>query len=68
MKTRPKLNIFIEPAEEGGFMAFIEELPNVCTQGETLDEVKVNLMDALEMVMDVNRELKSKQLRIPSPF
>ena len=68
MKTNMKFNIIIEPAEEGGFMAFIEEMPNVCTQGETLEEVKENLKDAFEMVMDANRELKSKQLRRPSPF
>lgn len=50
MQTSIKFNIIIEPAEEGGYMAFIEEMPNVCTQGETLEEVKENLMDALEMV------------------
>ncbi|MCC6725893.1 MAG: type II toxin-antitoxin system HicB family antitoxin [Saprospiraceae bacterium] len=52
-----KLNIIIEPSEEGGYMAFIEEMPNVCTQGETLEEVKENLMDALDMVLDAQREM-----------
>ena len=61
MKTRMKLNIIIEPAEEGGYMAFIEEMPNVCTQGETLDEVKENLKDALEMVLEAQRELSRRK-------
>ena len=60
MKAKMKLNAIIEPAEEGGYMAFIEEMPNVCTQGETLEEVKENLMDALELVLDAQRELNSK--------
>ena len=61
MQATIKLNIIIEPAEEGGFMAFIEEMPNVCTQGDSIVEVKENLMDALEMVLDVQRELSRKK-------
>ena len=60
MKTRMNFNIIIEPAEEGGYMAFIEEMPNVCTQGDTLEEVEDNLNDALEMVLETMRELNCK--------
>ena len=61
MQATIKLNIIIEPAEEGGVMAFIEEMPNVCTQGDSSVEVKENLMDALEMVLGVQRELSRKK-------
>lgn len=61
MKTKMKLSLIIEPAEEGGYMAFIEEMPNVCTQGETLDEVKENLKDALDMVLEAQRELSRRK-------
>ena len=61
MKAKIKFNIIIEPEEEGGYMAFIEEMPNVCTQGETLDEVKENLNDALEMVLEAQREISRKK-------
>jgi len=61
IKTSLKLNIVIEPAEEGGFIAYIEEMPNVLTQGETLEEVKENLVDALQMVLEVQRELSQKK-------
>lgn len=61
MQTSIKFNIIIEPAEEGGYMAFIEEMPNVCTQGETLEEVKENLKDALDMVLEAQRELSRRK-------
>jgi predicted RNase H-like HicB family nuclease len=42
------------------YIAWIEEIPGVNTQGETLKEAKENLAEALEMVLDVNRELSRK--------
>ncbi len=61
MQTTIKFNIIIEPAEAGGYMAFIEEMPNVCTQGDSIEEVKENLIDALEMVLDAQRELSRRK-------
>jgi predicted RNase H-like HicB family nuclease len=37
--------------EEGGFYATIRELPEVQTQGETLQEAGENLADALGLVL-----------------
>jgi predicted RNase H-like HicB family nuclease len=45
-----------EPAEEGGFTAFVEELPGAISQGETLDEARENLKEAIELILEVNRE------------
>ena len=42
--------------------AWVEEIPGVNTQGETLDEARENLKDALRMVLEVNRELSEKEL------
>lgn len=44
------------PAEEGGFTAFLEEIPNVVTEGDTLEEARDNLKDALILALEVNRE------------
>ena len=35
-----------EPVAEGGYVAWLEEMPGVQTQGETLAEAKENLLDA----------------------
>ena len=46
-----------QPASEGGFIAFVEELPGANTQGETLEEARENLREAVELILEVNREL-----------
>jgi predicted RNase H-like HicB family nuclease len=46
-----------EPAEEGGFVAYVEELPGAITQGDTLQEARENLREAIQLVLEVNREL-----------
>ncbi|MBY0435839.1 MAG: type II toxin-antitoxin system HicB family antitoxin [Cyclobacteriaceae bacterium] len=63
MKTKMKLTAIFEEAEEGGYIAFIEELPGVNSQGETLEESKVNLLEALEMVLQAQRDLSEKELQ-----
>jgi predicted RNase H-like HicB family nuclease len=40
-----------------GFIAFVEEIPGANTQGVTLDEARENLREAVELVLDANREL-----------
>ena len=45
-----------EPAEEGGYVAFVEEVPGAISQGETLDEARENLKEALALMLEVNRE------------
>lgn len=46
-----------EPAEEGGYVAWVEELPGANTQGETLEEARVNLREAVELLLETRREL-----------
>ena len=41
-----------------GYAAFVEELPGANTQGATLEEARANLKEAVEMVLQANRELK----------
>lgn len=45
-----------EPAEEGGYVAFVEEVPGAISQGETLEEARENLKEALALMLEVNRE------------
>ena len=42
-----------------GYAAFVEELPGANTQGATLEEARANLKEAVEMVLQANRELAS---------
>ena len=63
MKTQLKLTAVFQEAEEGGYVAFVEEIPGINTQGETLDEAKTNLLEALYLVTDTQRMLSEKELK-----
>lgn len=46
-----------------GYIAFVEELPGANTQGETLEEARSNLREAVAMVLEANRELSEQSLQ-----
>jgi predicted RNase H-like HicB family nuclease len=46
-----------------GYVAFVEELPGANTQGETLDEARTNLAEAVRLVLEANRTLSEEGLR-----
>ena len=52
--------VFLEVPE--GFNAFVEELPGANTQGATLDEARENLAEAVELVLEANREMAERSL------
>jgi predicted RNase H-like HicB family nuclease len=60
MEAKLNLTAVFEEAEEGGYIAYIEEIPGVNTQGETLEEAKENLKEALELVTEAYREISEK--------
>jgi predicted RNase H-like HicB family nuclease len=51
----------IHPAEEGGYWAEVPALPGCITEGDTIDEVMVNLKDAIEGWLDVANERQMAQ-------
>ena len=57
-----KLTAVFEPAKEGGYTCFVEEIPAAISQGETLEEAKANLADALRLVLEYQREIAQKGL------
>ena len=49
--------------EEDGdwWIAYVEEIPGANTQGRTLDEARENLKEAVELVLQSNRELAKQE-------
>jgi predicted RNase H-like HicB family nuclease len=45
-----------------GFFAFVEELPGANAQGETLDDARASLAEAVELVLGTNRQLSQLSL------
>lgn len=44
-----------------GYVAFVEELPGANAQGATLDEARENLREAVELVIEANRQINVQQ-------
>lgn len=55
-----------------GYIGYVEELPGANTQGETLEEVRKNLREAVELVLEANRQLAEESINgsdvIREPF
>lgn len=45
-----------------GYVGFVEELPGANTQGETLEEARINLQEAVQLVLEANRLLAEETL------
>jgi predicted RNase H-like HicB family nuclease len=46
-----------------GYIGFVEELPGANTQGATLEEARENLKEAVELVIEANRELVAETVK-----
>jgi predicted RNase H-like HicB family nuclease len=54
--SRMKIKAIIHQAEEGGFWAEVPALPGCSTQGESIEELKENLKEAISLWLDVGQE------------
>lgn len=46
-----------------GYIGFVEELPGANTQGNTLEETRDNLREAIALVLEANRQLVRETAR-----
>lgn len=53
---RKPFTIIYEPAEEGGFTAYIPELSGAISEGETVDEARSMVLDAARELLAYRRE------------
>ncbi len=55
-----------------GYIGYVEELPGANTQGNTLDEARGNLQEAVALVLEANRAFAEEALQteeiIREPF
>ena len=50
----------VSESDGGGYVAYVEELPGAITEGDTLEDARRNLKDAIEVLLEANRELTGK--------
>ncbi len=55
-----KLTAVYEPATEGGYTCWVEEIPAAISEGDTLEDAEANLMDALKLILECQRELSDQ--------
>ena len=55
-----------------GYIGYVEELPRANTQGDTLEETRANLNEAVQLVLEANRQLAEESINgsevIREPF
>ena len=61
MVTR-KFTVFLEPAEEGGFVIKCFEIP-VASQGENKEEALKNIKEAIEGYLEVKNKLLGRNAK-----
>ena len=54
----------IEPTQDGGYSAYVPDLPVCFTVGDTVEETKANIKEAVEIYLD---ELKEEGKTLPQP-
>lgn len=56
-------NKFTAVFEQDGewWVAWVEELPGANTQGATLEEARENLKEAVQLIIEANRELARRE-------
>jgi len=57
------INQFTAVFEQDGdwWVGYVEELPGANTQGATLEEARENLKEAVQLILEANRELARRE-------
>jgi predicted RNase H-like HicB family nuclease len=59
---RMELTAVFRPAPEGGYVASVKEIPGALSQGETLAEARVNLEDAVRLLIETSRMMSEQEI------
>ncbi len=52
-----RLKIVFEPSDEGGFTVLVPALPGCISEGETLDEARANIREAIDLYLESDEGL-----------
>ena len=59
-----KFHIVVHEESEGGYWAEVPALPGCLTQGETLEDVMVNVREAIDLYLEIVNEVP---VTVPGP-
>ncbi len=46
------LTVLFEPSDQGGYTAFVPALPGCISEGDTLEEARQNIREAIELYLE----------------
>ena len=55
-----EMTAVFEPCGEGGYIAYIQEIPGINSQGETIEEAKENLTEAINLMFEERRSNQNR--------
>jgi predicted RNase H-like HicB family nuclease len=47
-----KLQIILEPSDEGGYTVYVPALPGCISEGDTLEQAMANIREAIELYLE----------------
>ena len=65
--SMPCITLLVHEAEEGGFWGEVYGLPGCVSQGETVDELRRNILEAMEAVLPYSEAGHPTTTMIGSP-
>lgn len=63
-----QFKVLLEQDENGLYVASVPELPGCYTQGKTLEEVRARIKEAIELVLEEDKDLKKEKLNSSDSF
>lgn len=66
IKKELQFKVLLEQDEDGLYVASVPELPGCYTQGKTLEIARRRIIEAIELVLESDHDLKEEKLESPS--
>ena len=63
-----QFKVLIEQDEDGVYVASVPELPGCYTQGNTLEQVRERIKEAIELVLESDKNIKQEKLESKKPY
>jgi predicted RNase H-like HicB family nuclease len=54
--TQPQFDVVFEPQEEGGYTAYVPDLPGCISEGDTLEEATAMIQEAMALYLESRQE------------
>ena len=57
-----KLQVILEPSDEGGYTVYVPALPGCISEGDSVDEAMENIQEAIELYLEpLETDIKANQ-------